>query len=483
MHEASIKKLELVVPKLVHMTLKNGKPVVAPEFWHAIRDLIHQDDNFLSLRKAGNDEYDFANEKQWRSIVSRLNNDPAFASRLNASIGRIEGNVADNITKKLPAFWDSWVANNENKISRMVGTAVDKIALPKTPKDIERRISELVKRRMNADTGVGVVVTRDEFLRHLENEFAAHRTEIRAEISELQPKLEQMVQDSIALTREDLPDGMARAEVEKLVQTLVSKSIADMNLEALARGRIHAHWDKDLRNQVNYFGVGAGAVINAKFTSQTYKPGPDDINRKGLLADDPLLPIDALMPWLDDGHCWCGARGPNRRGNPHDVSLAVMLGHSIIPQQVVMEHIIPLATTDAGARPKDVEVYASIDDPEVRSRVQDFAEAHFPDDKNDWQYTPTNLPPYFVKIGQFVYEGAELHDGVHVHHLSTELLALGAETDQVVIRATSNYGAKKHTCFYRVRLFGQRIEGPPAEETSETSETSGLFGGRWKFWK
>ena len=41
--------------------------------------------------------------------------------------------------------------------------------------------------------------------------------------------------------------------------------------------------------------------------------------------------------------------------------------------------------------------------------------------------------------------------------LSDELVALRAETDSVVVRAVTNYGAEKHTCFYRLRLFGHRL--------------------------
>ncbi|KAK5991320.1 hypothetical protein PT974_09601 [Cladobotryum mycophilum] len=470
LHDASIKKLEHVVPKLVHMTLKDGKPIIAQEFWHAIRDLIHQDDNFLTLEKKGS-EYDFANQKQWKSIVSRLTKDPAFSKQVNLSVGKLEDRLAD----KLPAFWETWVAGNERKISQMVGTALDKMKLPGTPKELEARLNDLVKKHLGNQKTGGVVVTRDEFLRHLKNEFTAHRAEIKAEIGELQPKFEKLVKESIALAKGELPDGMAKAEVEKLVKTLVSKSLADMNLEALAKGRIHAHWDKDLKNRVNYFGVGAGAVIDPNLSSGTYQPNTEDINRKGLRASDPLPPIAAILPWLDDGDCWCGTRRKNGRGNPHDVVLSVMMGHSIIPQHVVVEHILPGATTDPGARPKDIEVYATIEDPTIRGRVRDFAAAHFPDDKDNWNFAPANLPYTFVKIGQFVYEGAELHDGVHVHHLSPELIALGAETDQVVIRATSNYGAKWHTCFYRVRLFGHRVdEMPPASPQSKQS--------RWYKW-
>jgi hypothetical protein len=36
----------------------------------------------------------------------------------------------------------------------------------------------------------------------------------------------------------------------------------------------------------------------------------------------------------------------------------------------------------------------------------------------------------------------------------------------VVIRAVTNYGAKDHTCFYRVRLYGEMLEGMEKEKES-----------------
>ncbi|KAG5928921.1 hypothetical protein E4U42_007626 [Claviceps africana] len=469
MHEASLEKLEKVVPSIVHMELRDGKPVVSQEFWHALRDLLRADGSFVTLDTTGS-EYEVSSERQWKAIVSRLVADPVFSSTLHLAMEDLESKMSGTMT----TFWNTWVKDNDEKIAQMLGSAVDQIKSAGSQKEFEERLTRIVKEQLaqteqqgaGQGQGQGQLVSRDEFLRHLRNEFASHRTEIRAELKDLRPQLEQLIQQSVDLATTDIPHGMSRADVTTLVNGLIRKALADVNLEALARGTIHRHWDSDLRHQINYFSVGSGAIIDAKHSSSTWDPTSEGVitqeqYARGLRASKGFPPIAALDAWQDQGDCWCAARSVNHRGNPHGASLAVQLAHRIIPQHIVVEHILPGATTEPNARPKFIEVYAEILDPDVRERVLDFGAAFFPDDESDWNFTPPDYHARFVKITQFVYEAADVHDGVHVHRLSSELMALGAATDHIIVRAVSNYGAKNHTCFYRVRLYGFNPEVDP----------------------
>ncbi|EHK45926.1 hypothetical protein TRIATDRAFT_292173 [Trichoderma atroviride IMI 206040] len=449
LHESSIEKLNTVVPKMVHMTLKDGKPVITQEFWHAMRDLIEKDGSFPMLDKKGNN-YEPSTEKQWKDIAAWVAGRPEIASKIN------EAN--DAIAKKLPHMWEAWAGDNQRRVEKTLRPILDKMKITGSlsDKDLDKRLDQIIKKHVESTKSDSTVVTREYFLQYLKNEFAAHWTEMKAEINELQPRLEQQIRDSLELAKKDDSSSLTRAEVTKLVDRSIRKAIADLNLEAMAKGQIRAHWDTDLKNQVNYFGVGAGAIVDVKQTSTTFKPDAKYLNDKGLKGAQPYPPIEALLPWHDDGDCWCAAREVNKRGNPHGAKLSVIMGHSIIPQHIVIEHILPGATTNPGARPRQIEVYIKIEDRAVRERLLDFAAANYPEDQFDWNYTPADLPFQFVKVSQFVYEGAELHDGVHVHRLSSELVALNAETDQVIVRAVSNYGAPNHTCFYRIRLYGYK---------------------------
>lgn len=454
MHEASVKRLESIVPSIVHMELKDGRPVVSQEFWHALRDLLRADGGFLTLDKVGSD-CEVSSDKQWRAVASRLVRDATFTAKLNATLEEFE----TKLDGKRAAFWDTWVKDNDDKIARMLGSAVEQVKSAGSQREFEERVRGIVEEQLSQTQQV---VSRDEFLRHLGNELASHRAEMRAELKDLQPQLEQLVRRSVELATGDSQasrgGGVSRAEAAALVKGLVREALADVDLEALARGTIHRHWDTELRHQINYFAVGSGAAIDAHHSSPTWDParrGP------GSGSGQVPRPVAALQPWQDQGDCWCAARSVNHRGNPHGASLAVRLGHRVIPQHVVVEHIPPGATSEPGARPRLVQVYASIDDSALRERVLDFAAAHLPDDDSDWNYTPPEYPSRFVKISQFTYEAAHRDDGVHVHRLSSELVGLGADTDHVIIRAVSNYGAENHTCFYRVRLYGLNTEADP----------------------
>ncbi|TQV92771.1 spindle pole body-associated protein sad1 [Cordyceps javanica] len=460
LHGSSIKKLEAVVPKLVHIQLEDGKPVIAQEFWHALRDLIHRDGDFLTFEQKGS-KYEIASEAHWKAIASRITKDPTFTKQINATVESMEGRVKQGAA----GFWDTWIKNNDAKISEMLGSALDQIQNAGSQREFDKRLQRIVKEHIDESNRDSSVISREEFLRHLKDEFAAHRAEVRTELAELQPQLENLVRQATELAGKGAPESMSKAEIVTLVHGLVNKAVADMNLEAMARGQIHSHWDSTLRHQINYFGVGAGATIDGKHSSPPFKPPADSVfvKQKGLRGVQTPTARAALEPWSDEGDCWCAARSQNHRGNPHGAILAVQLGHRIVPRHIVVEHIVAAATTDPDARPKEIEVYAEID-ADLRELVRDFSATHFPDiypldeESQGWNVSPAELPERFVKIGQFVYEDAQPHDGVQVHKLSDELLNLGVATDHVIVRAVSNYGAKSHTCFYRVRLYGERLE-------------------------
>ncbi|KAK2594776.1 hypothetical protein QQS21_007523 [Conoideocrella luteorostrata] len=455
MHDASLKKLQNVLPSIVHMELADGRPVVSQEFWHALRNLIREDGEFLTFDRKGS-VYEMTSERHWRAIASRLVTDPIFTSTLNFTLEDFDTRIGEKMT----TYWDYWVKENDDRITKMLGSAVDKIKAPGSQKDLDDRMRQIAKEQQaQLDQQKGRVVTRDEFLRHLRNEFATHRSEIRAGLEALQPQLESLVKQSVDLATKDIPHGMSRADITTLVNGLVHKAFADINLDALAQGTIHRHWDTELRHQINYFAIGSGAIIDAKHSSSTWDPthrgvvSPEKY-QVGFRGSRPFPPTAALDSWQDEGDCWCAARSANHRGNPHGASLAVQLAQRVVPQHIVIEHILPGATREPGARPKVIEVYADIQDSDVRERILDFGAVYFPDDESDWNFTPPDYPSQFVKISQFVYEAAGIHDGVYVHRLSSELMELGAATDHVIVRAVSNYGAENHTCFYRVRLYG-----------------------------
>ncbi|KAF4956825.1 hypothetical protein FSARC_11467 [Fusarium sarcochroum] len=456
LHSKALKRLKSKLPRVVHMDLVDGRPVIKQEFWHALQDLLKEDGSFLNLDKK-NGDYEVSSDKQWRAIVSRLDKDPSFTLKLNNSVKEIENRVEN----KLPSFWDTWIRNNNDFLEPLVDKAMAKRQTAGSGADFDQQLSKIVNEQLKQHNQTAV--SRDDFLGHLKSDLAKHRSEIQAEFAQLRSEMEAHIQESIRTATNLAPQGVSDEEIKKLVKGIVYQTLTDGSLEATAKSKIHVHWDSVLKHQVNFFGIGSGAAIDPTLTTPPWDPwgkgvATDEAYKSGILGLHPPPPIAALHPWQDEGDRFCtSSLTVDSSGNPHHARLSVLLGHLVIPKDIAIEHILPGATTDPDARPKHIEVWARFDDDEDRERVRDVSARDYPDNTDAWDFPSAKLPSSFVKISQFVYEGAGLHDGVHVHHISNEFSTIGAATDQIVIRAVSNYGAKDHTCFYRVRVFGERV--------------------------
>ncbi|WYZ46080.1 hypothetical protein EsH8_IX_000305 [Colletotrichum jinshuiense] len=458
LHEGSLSRLEQIVPKVVHMNLdKHGRPVVGQEFYHALRDLMKVDTDVLTMDR-GHGGYHFISDEHWRAIRDRLKKDPVYQSAASPPAPGTSATEVESIVQTTFAMsWEKWLKNNNKQVAKILEPAFGTSIPDKIGKDLEYKLEKFVKDQFKNKETKDVVVTREEFIRHLKGEFATHRNEVKAEAQELQNKLERYIKDSVeAAMNKAPPEGVSRAEMIQVVDGMVRQAIANAGLEALAQGQIGANWDSELRHQINFLAYGTGVVIDPTITSPDYVP---PVNGKlgsatwfkGTKRSPQVLGTSAtLFRWDDEGECWCGKVTTNKQGQLQGVDIAYMISHEIVPQHVVVEHILPGATLNPNARPRDIEIMAYITEVNARSRVADFSAAHFPGGTQ-----PKNLKDGWVKIGQFTYESSDTLNGVHVHKLSSELVALGAVTDHIVIRMVNNHGAD-HTCLYRARIFGER---------------------------
>ncbi|KAF5668175.1 hypothetical protein FHETE_5441 [Fusarium heterosporum] len=444
----TLNTLKSVLPTIVHMDLVDGRPVIKQEFWHALQDLLKKDGSFLNLdHKNGN--YEVSSEQQWRAIVSRLEKDSSFNKKLKTDVDH-------RIEDKLPNFWDTWFRNNNDVLQPLFEKAMAKRETAGSGAAFDQKLYKIVNEELIKYNSTAV--SREEFLAHLKKDFTTHESDIKEQLASLESRMKSHIEESIRSARMLAPQGTSDNEMRQLVRDIVRQTLTDGTLAAAAKSNIHAHYNLDLKHQVNFFGTGAGATMDSRLTTPVWDPYDRGIAtevalRRGLSGLQPLPAAAVLHPWQDEGDCFCASHGVDDNGHPHGAVLSIHLGHLVVPENIVIEHIHPDATTDPDARPRHIEVLARFDNKEEFDIVRDLSANQVTNKM--WNFNPAPLHEKFVKISQFEYQGDQLNEGVHVQRISGDFVNLGIPTDHIIIRALSNYGAKDHTCIYRVKLFGK----------------------------
>jgi len=446
----SLAKLENLLPKIIRIELsKDNKPVIANDFWFALRDLIYADDDIFTVRKSGS-EIELLSDKQWSTINSR------FEKGLESG--------------HMPKVWERWLENNREKVTNIL--AINQTAPQVTTDGLTAEgLMKVLKSKLNKGELSEFVMTREEFVVQLNQEFASHQQKISVEFKGMQSKLEQYVEKTIKEASNSSPKGMTHHEATKLVESKVRKAISDAHLGALAKGKVMGKWESEIRDKVNFLTYNSGALIDPRKSSPIYQEAKPNPFSKAWIrwGQQPKVGKDhqsqsqaynsVLFKWDDEGDCWCGAvsqpiEGTHYRG----VWTTINLGHTVVPEYLAIEHIRPRATLKPGARPKRIELWGAYDSVEQQARLKDFGEAHF--DGEMVQHCPKDDPSVcFHLLGTLTYpdDAGDTNDGVFVHKLSEELLKLRAATDQVRVVAVDNYGDGNQTCFYRIRLFGEKV--------------------------
>ncbi|KAK0643268.1 hypothetical protein B0T16DRAFT_415606 [Cercophora newfieldiana] len=433
--------LKALLPGMIHVQRdRKGKLVIDKEFWHAIKERIQADESVLTL----DDRYRLS-ERHWKALKDQF---PVATA------------------PPVVQSWETWLKQNEKKVINLVGKHFD----------------DLVKERLPPN-----VVSNDEFLRELEAGLAKQKKAMAGDLDDIKATMRSLVDDITKL--KSSPKGMSEAEVSRLVDRVVNKAIGRAQLRHAAKNNIAGSLDPELQNRINYFAFGNGASIDSSLTSPTVKIGavprvPSESWYKKTMKQPAFIREGhaALSPWQEAGQCWCAAiMGSDNKTFPGDVG--VQTSNLIIPEFIVLEHINPAETNDPGAMPKDIELWADIIEPQ-RKIVRDWAVVSFPRTYTEPDVHDKASDMRLVKIAEFTYKYDAATNGAFVKRLSPQLVEpLQAATDTFLIRARSNHGAD-HTCFYRIRMYGQNydimenIEGEEqrAEEVFEEETPA------WRFW-
>lgn len=474
-------QMRRVLPELIAVKVDrvSDQWSVEDTFWHALDEQMKQGGlmySLLTLEKSEDGIYTIS-DPHWGAIRQRIENDGMLISDRPA-IGGSDTPLSDEIItyvdQSVSRAWEDWIKENENAIKRV--TRPEKSDPSPVHQDLYGDVERAVSQRMKEMGLDEQIITREEFIEEIQHQSNQYAAQIRTEMDTIQDRLARALEIAEkAKEAADVPHGMSRAEAKQMIDEVVRRSIADAQLEAIAKGNIKSNLDTELVRRKDYFSPLRGAIIDQTLTSLSYgysnsvrgqdatrprrwlswlKQGQKVSREGGKDSGVTFSAGMALERWEEDGECWCAALG-DADNLSSAADLSIMTADTIVPQHLVVEHIAPEGSFDPGAMPKDIEVWIRAPTDKRRRTLEHWSAQRWPDAQRGRGGLPDRG---FVKVGGFTYD-KDAKGERQVLRLSEDLLQYDAQTRQVLVRAKTNYGAADHTCFYRLRLFGEEGRG------------------------
>tara|TARA_R110002060_G_scaffold32013_1_gene42618 strand:+ start:407 stop:1717 length:1311 start_codon:yes stop_codon:yes gene_type:complete len=379
-----------------------GNSVIPDNFWYALRDKIREDDVF---------------------------------SQAPVDVGKVSsgGHRIKDIEKEAQRLWDKYLKSNQAQLGELGN------------EDVVRRFPHLLEQNH--------IIPKTEVLQLIRQSWDDNKSEVRSEMSEMKRKLTHATQQ-ISKLQHDFKD-----ESKAIAYEVLKKFIPSGQIDALAASNLKSNLNYGL-TRLNHFSKGTGAVIDPEYTSPQYVFPSMNVwfpkrTMRWLIGNSipvPNSPDTALMKWEEHGDCWCSPSNADGFGP----SLAVIMGSSIYPEQIVVEHIMSSASLEPGAAPKDMEILAWIPDSELFQAVSKMSDNIFNDDTVE----PLRADN-FVRIATFTYD-IDAQENIQGFQTQLDMKALGAHTNKIIVRSKNNWsdGHVDYTCLYRVRVHGDVVASP-----------------------
>lgn len=303
------------------------------------------------------------------------------------------------------------------------------------------------------------VATREEIIHSIHSIWDEKKDDISKEMGALKKQLD-AASDSIKKFKHG-SGGLSKAEIAAAVEKIIRDTIPRAQLDALSKSNLDSV--KLGMTVVNHFSKGTGATIDPLLTSPNYVMPENDVwwfTKVAKRLQQKPVPVPnaaeaALTPWQEYGDCWCTPSGEGPGSGP---SLSVIMSSYIYPEQVVVEHILPSASLEPGATPKDMEMWAFISDPNKFAQLQGLSASMFPGE------TSIGLPQGYLRIAEWTYD-INSNNFVQAFEIGLDMKAVGAYTNKLFLRSKSNWGGNEvpYTCFYRIRVHGEVVPSLSAE--------------------
>ncbi|EHL01604.1 putative Spindle pole body-associated protein sad1 [Glarea lozoyensis 74030] len=406
--EKTISRIEKSLPDfLVVRKNDRGKMEIPLEFWGALRDLILSDGDLL----------------------------PSSAPPTVVSTG--EGVSMKEFEKKADQLWQKYIKENQAKITSWSST------------EFEEKFPHLFKKH--------ILASKSEIVDMIRHSWKDNNEAVKQELSTLSKKLDKARDQIIQL--QDTPSSMSSDKLKAMISNHINNILPIAQLEALISANVKGNVNWGL-SRVNHWSHGTGAVINILMTSPNYAfPSMNQWTHQKLFrwfignpVPTPNPPEAALTKWDEHGECWCS---PAKHDNGFGPTIGVISGSDIFPDQVVVEHISPSASLEPGAAPREMELYAYIENFDTYDAVSGLSKEMFGEPDSKLKY-------HYVKVAEWTYNAELGSNSAQAFNVAIDLKQFSAPTNKLVVRAKNNWGGDsvEYTCLYRIRVHGEIAVAP-----------------------
>lgn len=474
-------EMRRILPELIAINVdkSSNEWSVGDSFWTALDEEMKHGGlhhSILTLERSADGSY-IITDNHWDAILRRMQSDGMLLSGQPGAGDdglTYSDQIKSVVERTVSQRWDQWLKKNDDAIKRVLG--IDKEAMSayytELFGDFEQKLLDSVRSQNQEEQ----LISREEFIEKIKHVSNEYDVQIRAEMEAMEDKLRHAIEIAEAGKQTaTIPEGMNREQVNGMIDEAIKGAIADAQLEFIAKGNIKGHLETELSGHKNYFSALRGAIVDQTLSSSSYKwsnkgiVGEADLNTGGIFsifsrrknaafreggqrAGLAFAAGKALEKWDEDGECWCAGHSDTNNYS-RIADLSILTADTVIPQHLVVEHITASGSFDPDAMPKDLEVWIRTPSDRRRRTLLEWS-------ANLWSDAKLGsgarlMAKGFVKIGEFKYLNAVGKGEKQVFRLSEDLIGLDAQTQQVVVRSKSNYGARDHTCFYRLQLFGK----------------------------